>query len=151
MIMIWVSLKLCIKLFLYFENLPVLLFLTKRAALGNLKVNFHCAHWHRFFPLRKAPPLFSVFSNSLYDPFGSPCRGQKPQGREDVTALRCSEPLRYKVGGPSKVCAILCGMGPPMDNKLQLKVKIGISTFIYLLPLRLFKEGDIVTLQLYNL
>ena len=36
-----------------------------------------------------------------------------PQGREDVTALRCSEPLRYKVGGPSKVFAKLCGMGPP--------------------------------------
>ena len=36
-----------------------------------------------------------------------------PQEREDVTALRCSEPLRSKVGGPSKVCAILCGMGPP--------------------------------------
>ena len=30
-------------------------------------------------------PLF----NSLYDPFGSPFRGQKPQGREDVTALLC--------------------------------------------------------------
>ena len=26
-----------------------------------------------------------------------------PQEREDVSALRCSEPLRYKVGGPSKV------------------------------------------------
>ena len=39
-------------------------------------------------PLRKAPP----FSPSL-------------QGREDVTALRCSEPLRSKVGGPSKVFA----------------------------------------------
>ena len=26
-----------------------------------------------------------------------------PQGREDVTALWCSEPLPYKVGGPSKV------------------------------------------------
>ena len=80
--------------------------------------------------------------NSLCDPFGSPYRGQKPslplkkefflllhlsckesstfltkplfpQGREDITALRCSEPLRYKVGGPSKVYAILCGMGPP--------------------------------------
>ena len=25
-----------------------------------------------------------------------------PQKREDVTALRCSEPLRYKVGGASK-------------------------------------------------
>ena len=36
-----------------------------------------------------------------------------PQGREDVTALRCSEPLRYKVVGSSKVYAILCGMGPP--------------------------------------
>ena len=28
-----------------------------------------------------------------------------PQEREDVTALWCSEPLRYKVGGPSKVYA----------------------------------------------
>ena len=36
-----------------------------------------------------------------------------PQGREDVTALRCSEPLRSKVGGPSKVFARLCGMGLP--------------------------------------
>ena len=36
-----------------------------------------------------------------------------PQGREDVTALRCSEPLRSKVGGPIKGLAILCGMGPP--------------------------------------
>ena len=35
-----------------------------------------------------------------------------PQGREDVTALRCSEPLRSKVGGPSKVFAKLCGLGP---------------------------------------
>ena len=34
-------------------------------------------------------------------------------GAREKTALRCSEPLRYKVGGPSKVFAILCGMGPP--------------------------------------
>ena len=33
--------------------------------------------------------------------------------RKDVTALRCSEPLRSKVGGPSKVFAIFCGMEPP--------------------------------------
>ena len=39
-----------------------------------------------------------------------------PQEREDVTALRCSEPLRYKVGGPSKVFAMFCGMGPPKDR-----------------------------------
>ena len=28
----------------------LLLFLIKRAALGNLKVNFHCAHWHNLSP-----------------------------------------------------------------------------------------------------
>ena len=40
-------------------------------------------------PLKKAPPLISVFSNSLYDPFGSPCRGQKPQGRRGNRPTRC--------------------------------------------------------------
>ena len=30
----------------FFENPPVLPFLIKRAALGNLKVNFLCAHLH---------------------------------------------------------------------------------------------------------
>ena len=33
--------------------------------------------------------------------------------RKDVNRpTRCSEPLRSKVGGPSKVYAMLCGMGP---------------------------------------
>ena len=27
---------------------------------------------------------------------------RNPQGRDDVTALRCSEPLRYKDGGPKR-------------------------------------------------
>ena len=91
-------------------------------------------------PLRKAPPLISVFSNGLYTPFGSPVSGgQKPQGRrgkppsvllflksprpslplkrappltptlspsgkrEETAPPRRSEPLRSKVGGPSKV------------------------------------------------
>ena len=42
-----------------------------------------------------------------------------PQGREDVTALRCSEPLRYKVGGPSKVFAIVLRDGTAL---LQLAI-----------------------------
>ena len=46
-------------------------------------------------PLREGPPLISVFFNSLYDPFGSPCRGQK----------RRSEPFHSMVGGPSEVYA----------------------------------------------
>ena len=65
-------------------------------------------------PARRAPlspqaPLSMVFTPPSVPPLG----GQKPQEREDVTALRCSEPLRYKVDGPSKVYARLCGMGPP--------------------------------------
>ena len=88
--------------------------LIKRAALGNLKASFHCTHWHRFFPLKKA------FFESLRLPFQrelhiltKPSLLRK-EGCNRPT--RCSEPLRSKVGGPSKVYAILCGMGPPGDN-----------------------------------
>ena len=63
--------------------------LIKRAALGNLKASFHCTHWHRFFPLKRAPPLTPTLS---------------PSGKKRETAPpRRSEPLRSKVGGPSKV------------------------------------------------
>ena len=54
-----------------------------------------------------------------------------PQEREDVTALRCSEPLRYKVGGPIKGLARLCGMGPPwLTNITDRKAQSKIGTFI---------------------
>ncbi len=36
--------------------------------------------------------------------------------REDVTALRCSEPLRFKVGGPSKVFAMVVRDGTAWDG-----------------------------------
>ena len=84
--------------------------LIKRAAPGNLKASFHCTHWHRFFPLKKA------FFESLRLPLakGSSTSNQAfPLRRKDVNRpTRCSEPLRSKVGGPSNVYAILCGMGP---------------------------------------
>ena len=62
----------------------------------------------------------SLGENSLYAPFGSPSSGgQKPSGTRGCNRpTRCSEPLRYKVGGPSKVCAMLCGLGPPGDSLL---------------------------------
>ena len=81
-----------------FENLPVLPLLIKLAALGNLKVNFHCAHWNSFFPLRKASPLISVYFNSLYDPFGSPCRGQK----------RCSNRCAIRMADHQKSALVFC-------------------------------------------
>ena len=51
-------------------------------------------------------PLSKEGSTSFPKPFS-------PQGTRDVTALRCSEPLRYKVGGPIKGLARLCGLGSP--------------------------------------
>ena len=78
----------------------------------------HCS------PLRKRFVLKSSF-NSLYDPFGSPCRGQKPslplkkapplisvfspQGRRGKPPYSVLEPLRYKVGGPSEVSPDFAG------------------------------------------
>ena len=44
--------------------------------------------------------------------------GLLPSGKKKETALRCSEPLRYRVGGPSKVYARFCGMGPHGDGML---------------------------------
>ena len=85
-------------------------FSIKRAALGNLKASFHCTHWHRFFPLKKA---FFYLSVSPARRAPHPNQAFPSRKGKDVTALRCSEPLRSKVGGPSKVFAMLCGMGPP--------------------------------------
>ena len=59
----------------------LLLFLIKRAALGNLKVNFHCAHWHRFFPLKKA--LSKTHQSSLSLKGGSTSHlGLLPSGKK---------------------------------------------------------------------
>ena len=72
------------------------------------KLNFLSVKEGIFLPLRLSCKESSTFSpslsfNGLYTPFGSPvCGEQKPQKREDLTALRCSEPLRYKVGGPKR-------------------------------------------------
>ncbi len=66
----------------------LLLFLIKRAALGNLKVNFHCAHLHRFFPLKKG--LSKTHQSSLTLKGGSTAfpKPLSPQGTGDVpTAL----------------------------------------------------------------
>ena len=74
-------------------------------------------------------PLF----NGLYTPFGSPVPGgQKPQGREDVTALRCSEPLRYKVGAPSKVFAMVVRDGTALllEHLLRRTANQSISIII---------------------
>ena len=82
--------------------------LIKRAALGNLKASFHCTHWHRFFPLKKA--FSKTYPSFLTLKEGSTSHlGLLPSGKKRETALRCSEPLRSKVGGPSKVSPYFAG------------------------------------------
>ena len=113
------------------------------------KASFHCTHWHRFFPLKKAPP-FSPSLSSLrkrgcnrptvlnFLPLRLSCKesstfspSPSSSGSGDVAALRCSEPLRSKVGGPSKVFAILCGMGPPDYRLIPISYML-FSEFHYL-------------------
>ena len=56
-------------------------------------------------PLREGAPLISVFFNSLYDPFGSPCRGQKRCSNR--CAIRLADHQRST---PAASCGFLCGM-----------------------------------------
>ena len=58
--------------------------------------------------LHSLASLFPIKEGSTSHPDPLTLRGE---GGNRPT--RCSEPLRSKVGGPSKVFAILCGMGPP--------------------------------------
>ena len=75
-----------------------------------------------FLPLRLSCKESSTSNqaslNSLYDPFGSPCRGQKPQkegckppsGAQNRYALRLADHQRSSPW--------LCGMGPLCYNLL---------------------------------
>ena len=67
----------------------------------------------------KTYPSFLTVKEGIFLPLRLSCKESStfltkplfPQGREDATALRCSEPLRSKVGGPSKVSPDrLCGV-----------------------------------------
>ena len=78
-------------------------------------------------PTRPSLPLKKETFESFRLPFakGSSTFLTKPlfpQEREDVTALRCSEPLCSKVGGPSKVFARLCGMRPPYHSYIEQSI-----------------------------
>ena len=64
-----------------------------------------------FYIFSKIIPSFFSIKEGVFLPLRLSCKESStfltkplfPQEREDVTALRCSEPLRSKVGGPSKV------------------------------------------------
>ena len=64
-----------------------------------------------------------------------------PQGTGDVTALRCSEPLRSMVGGPSKVSPdYLCGVNRLGDGLGDL-LGDGLGAIQVLVNVDIFSEG----------
>ena len=99
--LIFIFVTLYIKAF--FENLPVLPY-----RKGRLHISLQT------YPFQEGKGCTNSPFNSLYDPFGSLCRGQK----------RRSEPFHSMVGGPSEVyassrAAVFCaGMNPPCGDRL---------------------------------
>ena len=98
-----------------FSKITPSLFVDKASCTRQFESELSLHSLASLFPIKKG-----VFSN----PSVSLSKGSSTSNqafllrRKDVTALRCSEPLRSKVGGPSKVFAMFCGMGPPGDNLL---------------------------------
>ena len=78
------------------------------------------------FTIEEIKKIHQVWKKSNFAPPVPPARGSLTHSQalslslskraRDVTALRCSEPLRSGVGGASKALAIFCGMGPPGDE-----------------------------------
>ena len=93
-----------------FENLPSIVFTTLSVPLTGDR---NLPDRLRRIPSKIIPSFFTSKEGSTSH------LGLLSSGEKKETALRCSEPLRYKVGGPSKVFAILCGMGPPCHLKDQ--------------------------------
>ena len=63
--------------------------LIKRPALGNLEASFHCTHWHRFFPLKKA--FSKTYPSFLTVKEGSTSHlGLLSSGEKKETALLCA-------------------------------------------------------------
>ena len=96
----------------FFIKSPRPSFLIKRAAPGNLKASFHCTHWHRFFPLKRA--FSKTYPSFLTLKEGSTSHlGLLPSGKKRETALLGAQ-NRYalRLAGHQSL-RIFCGMGPP--------------------------------------
>ena len=97
----------------FFENLPVLLLLTKRAALGNLKVNFHCAHLHNLSPqgTRDVPTALSIVFTTPSVPLVGDRNGAQTAS---LYGWRTIRGLRQQ-----QSCRFLCGDEPALRKSLS--------------------------------
>jgi len=90
----------------FFENLPVLLLLIKRAALGNLKANFHCAHLHNLSlqGTGDVPTALSIVFTTPSVPLVGDRNGAQTAS---LYGWRTIRGLRQQ-----RICSFLCWMGP---------------------------------------
>ena len=93
-----------------FENLPSIVFATPSVPLtGDRNLPY---------PFSKITPSLFTLKEGSTSHLGLLSSGEKKK----TAPPRRSEPLCSKVGGPSKVFAMLCGMGPPGEKRvLSLK------------------------------
>ena len=82
---------------------------------------------------RGTETLFTIKEGSTSHPDPLTLRGE---GGNRPT--RCSEPLRSKVGGPSKVFARLCGMGPPGEREFTI---FNLQLIVYRLLIMAHGDG----------
>ena len=97
----------------------------------------------------KTYPSFLTVKEGFFLPLRLSCKESStfltkplfPQEREDVTALRCSEPLRYKVGGaskPSPYCAGWDRLGYTLIGKVCTFFELLQYSILFYLVLYLF-------------
>ena len=84
----------------------------RKELIERFKASSNTSNTSQYFS-KITPSLFTLKEGSTSHPDPLTLRGE---GGNRPT--RCSEPLRSKVGGPSKVFAMLCGMGPPGNSSL---------------------------------
>ena len=101
--------------------------LIKRAVLGNLKASFHCTHWHRFFPLKKAPPLISIFSPQAR-------RRKPPSGARNRYALRLADHQRSSpcCAGWDRLGYTLIGKVCTFFELLQYSILFNLVLYLFL-------------------
>ena len=112
---------------------PKPLFSSRRlAALGKVQASLLCTHLHNLSPqgtgdvTARCAEFFESPRPSLAKEGSTFSPSPSSSGSGDVTALRCSEPLRSKVGGPSKVSPDCLSAGASMwESKGASKVSPG--------------------------
>ena len=129
----FISLKLFIIIvcfiFFFFSKIIPSFFVDKASCTRQFESELSLHSLASLFPIKKGfflPLRLSCKESSTFSPSPS------SSGSGDVTALWCSEPLRYKVGGPSKVFAMVVRDGTALllEHLLRRTANQSISIII---------------------